>query len=68
MIDVFVVALLGALVHGRLAQINPAPGIFAFAAVVVFTMLATETFDMRLIWDNYREQHLCKNPKSPATD
>ena len=68
MIDVFVVALLGALVHGRLAQINPAPGIFAFAAVVVFTMLATETFDMRLIWDNYREQHPCKNPKSPATD
>ena len=67
MIDVFVVALLGALVHGRLAQINPAPGIFAFAAVVVFTMLATETFDMRLIWDNYRE-HQCKNLKSPATD
>ncbi|MDO4643204.1 MAG: paraquat-inducible protein A [Cardiobacteriaceae bacterium] len=63
MIDVFVVALLGALVHGRLAQINPAPGIFAFAAVVVFTMLATESFDMRLIWDNYRGNYTCKNPK-----
>lgn len=67
MIDVFVVALLGALVHGRFAQINPAPGIFAFAAVVIFTMLATETYDIRLLWDNYRKQS-CKNPKSPATD
>ena len=59
--------LLGALVHGRFAQINPAPGIFAFAAVVIFTMLATETYDIRLLWDNYRKQS-CKNPKSPATD
>ena len=67
MIDVFVVALLGALVHGRFAQINPAPGIFAFAAVVIFTMLATETYDIRLLWDNYRKQS-CKNPKSPVTD
>lgn len=55
MIDVFVVALLGALIHGRLAQINPGPGIFAFSAVVIFTMLATESFDIRLLWDNYRE-------------
>lgn len=54
MIDVFVVALLGALIHGRLAQINPGMGIFAFTGVVVFTMLATETFDIRLLWDNYR--------------
>ncbi|MDO4436252.1 MAG: paraquat-inducible protein A [Cardiobacteriaceae bacterium] len=53
MIDVFVVALLGALVHGNLAQINPAVGIFAFASVVVFTMLATESYDIRLLWDNY---------------
>lgn len=54
MIDVFVVALLGALIHGRLAQINPGIGIFAFTGVVVFTMIATETFDIRLLWDNYR--------------
>lgn len=55
MIDVFVVALLGALIHGRLAQISPGVGIFAFAGVVVFTMFATETFDIRRLWDNYRK-------------
>lgn len=54
MIDVFVVALLGALIHGRLAQITPAIGVFAFAGVVVFTMFATESFDIRLLWDHYR--------------
>lgn len=54
MIDVFVVALLGALIHGRLAAILPGLGIFAFAGVVIFTMIATETFDIRLLWDNYR--------------
>ena len=55
MIDVFVVALLGALIHGRLANISPGAGIFAFAGVVVFTMLATEAFDIRILWDNYRQ-------------
>lgn len=57
MIDVFVVALLGALIHGRLAQISPGVGIFAFAGVVVFTMFATETFDIRRLWDNYRKNY-----------
>lgn len=60
MIDVFVVALLGALIHGRLAQISPGAGIFAFAGVVVFTMFATETFDIRRLWDNYRKT--CQPP------
>lgn len=55
MIDVFVVALLGALIHGRLAAINPGIGIFAFAGVVIFTMIATEYFDIRILWDNYRK-------------
>lgn len=54
MVDVFVVALLGALIHGRLAQIDPGMGIFAFAGVVIFTMAATQTFDIRILWDNYR--------------
>ncbi len=55
MVDVFVVALLGALIHGKLAQINPGAGIFAFAGVVVFTMSATQAFDIRILWDNYRD-------------
>jgi paraquat-inducible protein A len=29
----------------------PGPGVLAFAAVVVLSMLATMTFDPRLIWD-----------------
>lgn len=57
MIDVFVVALLGALIHGRLAQITPGSGIFAFTGVVIFTMFATEAFDIRILWDNYRKNH-----------
>lgn len=52
MIDVFVAALLTALVTlGRVATIEPGPGILAFGAVVVVTMLAAESFDPRLIWD-----------------
>ncbi|SUO97855.1 paraquat-inducible protein A [Suttonella ornithocola] len=61
MIDVFVVALLGALIHGKLAQINPGMGIFAFTGVVIFTMFATETFDIRLLWDNYNDHARTKN-------
>jgi paraquat-inducible protein A len=32
-------------------SVKPAPGILFFAAVVVLTMLAVESFDPRLIWD-----------------
>lgn len=53
MLDVFAVALLVALVHfGPLAQVEPGSGIIAFGAVVVLTMLATMSFDPRLIWDD----------------
>ncbi len=53
MIDVFVVALLGALVKmGAMATIEPRPGVLAFALVVFLTMFATESFDARLIWDS----------------
>lgn len=53
MLDVFVVALLAALVQLRaLAEIVPGPGATAFGAVVVLTMLAAMTFDPRLIWDD----------------
>ncbi|MCA2013534.1 paraquat-inducible protein A [Pararhodobacter sp. CCB-MM2] len=51
MIDVFVVAILAALVRFNLAA-SIAPGIAAisFALSVVFTMLAALSFDPRLIW------------------
>jgi paraquat-inducible protein A len=32
--------------------VAPGPGVLFFAAVVVLTMLAAESFDPRLIWDS----------------
>lgn len=52
MVDVFVVAILVALIRaGNLLSITPGPAALAFAAVVIFTMLAAISFDPRLIWD-----------------
>lgn len=52
MLDVYVVALLAALVQlGSMATVKAGPGALAFGAVVVLTMLATMQFDPRLIWD-----------------
>ncbi len=56
MIDVFVVAILTALVQlGFLASINPGPAAVCFALSVVFTMLSAQSFDPRLIWDSIEE-------------
>jgi paraquat-inducible protein A len=53
MVDVFVAAFTAALVQLQpLMSVAPAPGLFFFAAVVVMTMLAVESFDPRLIWDS----------------
>ncbi|MBM7067260.1 paraquat-inducible protein A [Actibacterium sp. 188UL27-1] len=55
MIDVFVVAILVALVRfGILATINPGIAAVCFALSVVFTMLAAQSFDSRLIWDRIK--------------
>ncbi len=52
MVDVYAVTVLVSLVHmGILAAILPGLGAAAFCAVVVVTMLATESFDPRLMWD-----------------
>jgi paraquat-inducible protein A len=52
MLDVFVVVLLLTLVQfGGLALVQPLPGVMAFGAVVVLTMLASMSFDPRLMWD-----------------
>jgi paraquat-inducible protein A len=52
MVDVFVVAILVALIRaGSLMSITPGPAALAFATVVILTMLAAMTFDPRLIWD-----------------
>jgi paraquat-inducible protein A len=52
MVDVFVVAILVALVHlTGLIVIRPGVAALSFAGVVLVTMLAAECFDPRLIWD-----------------
>jgi paraquat-inducible protein A len=52
MIDVFVVAILVALVQfDILASIKPGLAAACFALSVVFTMLSAQAFDPRLIWD-----------------
>ncbi|MEM9699218.1 MAG: paraquat-inducible protein A [Pseudomonadota bacterium] len=52
MIDIFVVAILSALVQLRsLATIEPGAAAIFFALSVIFTMLSAQAFDSRLIWD-----------------
>jgi paraquat-inducible protein A len=52
MLDVFALSLLASLVQIQsLAIVQVRPGVFAFAAVVVLTMLAAQSFDERLLWD-----------------
>jgi paraquat-inducible protein A len=52
MLDVFVDTFTVALVQLQpLMSVEPGTGVLFFAAVVVLTMLAAESFDPRLIWD-----------------
>ncbi|WP_158753677.1 paraquat-inducible protein A [Dyella sp. S184] len=52
MLDVFVVSLLTALVRfNLLSRVEPLPGVIFFGLTVVLTMLASMSFDPRLIWD-----------------
>ena len=54
MIDVFVVAILSALVQlSVIASIHPGPAALTFALSVIFTMLSARSFDTRLIWDGH---------------
>lgn len=68
MLDVYVVAVLVALVQAQsLATMAPGPGVLAFGAVVVLSMLATMAFDPRLIWDaqsSPKTLETCLEPES----
>lgn len=51
MIDIFVVAILVALVQlDGVMAIYPGPAALSFASVVIFTMLSAMIFDSRIIW------------------
>ena len=57
MLDVFVVALLTALVRfGVWSAVEPLPGVVFFGLTVVLTMLASMSFDPRLTWDDLTER------------
>ena len=52
MLDVFLLAILVALVKlGDLAKVIPGPGLLAFTCMVVLTILASQSFDPKLIWN-----------------
>ena len=55
MLDVFLLAVLVALVKFKeIATVLPGPGLLAFTAVVVLTILASSSFDPKLIWERPR--------------
>lgn len=69
MVDVYVVTLLTSVVQfGFLGEVEPGPALLPFAAVVVLTMLAAETFDPRLIWDNADESAAVGRGRRTLTD
>lgn len=52
MLDVFLIGFLAGVVQfGVLSNVEPRAGIIAFAAAVVLTVLATDAFDPRLLWN-----------------
>src|SRR5919201_1533039 len=57
MLDVFVMSVLVALVKlGELATVLPGRGLFSFTAVAVLTIMASASFDSRLIWEGASER------------
>ncbi len=70
MLDVYVVVLLVGMVRfGNVASAIPGPGLLAFAAVVVLTMMATHQFDPRWIWQDAdgRQQQPLPRADRPAS-
>ena len=54
---VFLLAILVSLVKlGRIATVMPGPGLLAFTSVVVLTILASESFDTKQIWENDQDR------------
>jgi len=65
MIDIFMIAILVALVKlGSIATIEPGVGATSFAAVVIITILASMSFDPRLIWDSLESEHERTSPRA----
>jgi paraquat-inducible protein A len=64
MLDVFVVALLVAVVElGFVTSVAAGPAINYFSLTVVFTMIAANSFDPRLLWDKKQGNGNAKEKK-----
>lgn len=52
MLEVFLLAIAVSMIEmGQVATVHPGAGVFSFAAVVALTLMATLSFDPRLIWE-----------------
>lgn len=57
MLEVFLLAIAVSMIEmGRIATVHAGLGVFSFTAVVVLTLLATLSFDPRLLWDPPEER------------
>jgi len=69
MVDVFRGHVTVALIQLQpLMSVGPGPGLLFFAAVVVLTMLAVESFDPRLIWDSAMQKKFNARFNMPDTE
>lgn len=67
MVDIYVGATLVSVVQFKaFASVTPGPAAIAFGAVVVLTMLASQSFDPRLTWDPVGEAP-APDGKAPAS-
>lgn len=58
MVDVFMISILAGMIQlGGLFTIEAGSGAIAFCGVVLITMLASQSFDSRLMWDQLKERH-----------
>jgi len=58
MLDVFVVGLIVSMVQfGQLTSISAGPAALSFCLAVVFTIIASNVFDPRILWDTQGENH-----------
>lgn len=52
MLEVFLLAIAVSMIEmGQVATVHPGAGVFSFTAVVALTLMATLSFDPRLLWD-----------------
>ncbi len=70
MIDIFVVAILVALVQVQnLMAVYPGPATYSFAAVVILTMLSAMTFDSKILWQTQSvDTNIPVHPRSETPD